>query len=177
MDANALAASFPQGIELPNEFRALCDWVAAHGYRISGYFKLRKHSDKTIRLWFGSDAAVGHLAQFGSGPDGSLYCIWRCNDGRHPIVHMGSEGQNNFVLASSPVDFLRLLAIGYDEIGFADLDRPPDAEDGQDYTNPAFQAWVATTFGVTIPKVGAEITRQAQSAHDDFQGWIVPRCG
>ena len=90
-----------------------------------------------------------------------------------PIVQMGSEGQNNFVLASDAVGFLRLLAIGYDEIGFADLLSPPDGDE----VNPAFQEWVSKTFKVSIPETGNEITRHAQEAHDDFQKWINPRCG
>ena len=177
MNRDSLAASFPEGIELPSEFRVLCDWVSENGYPISGYFELREHDDETIRLWFGSDAAVGSLAQFGAGPDGSLYCLWRSCDGRLPIVHMGSEGQDNFVLASTPTDFLRLLAIGYDEIGYADLDAPPFVEDAGQTINPLFQQWVTETFDVSIPQSGSEITDPAQASHDDFQKWIDPRCG
>ena len=145
-----------------------------NGYPISGYFELSSHEDETIRLWFGSDKAVGHLAQFGSGPDGSLYCIWRQEDGRTPFVHMGSEGQNNIVLASDALGFLRLLAVGYDEIGFVDLSSPPE---NKEEVNPAFQTWVTSTFNVTIPLTGQEITRPAQETHDDFEKWIVLRCG
>jgi len=173
MDANALAKSFPASIPLPAEFRALCAWLKGNGYPISGYFELCKHSDKTIRLVFGTDKAVGHLAQFGSGPDGSLYCIWRQEDNRLPIVHMGSEGQNNFVLASDAVGFLRLLAIGYDEMWFDDLSSPAAGEQ----VNRAFQAWVSETFNVAIPDTGSEITGPAQEAHDNFQEWINARCG
>jgi hypothetical protein len=31
---------------------------------------------------------------------------------------------------------------------------------------------VADSFGVTIPQTGAEITRDAQTSHDDFQAWM-----
>jgi hypothetical protein len=176
MDANSLSKSFPAGIELPSAFRALCDWVAKNGYPISGYFELREHDDETIRCWFGCDAAVGDLAQFGAGADGSLYCLWRCPDGRTPIVHMGSEGDNNFVLAATPVDFLRLLAVGYDEIGFADFDAPPPVGTGESSVNRSLQQWVEDSFGVTVPQTGSEITRDAQASHDDFQAWINSRC-
>jgi hypothetical protein len=177
MDAQSLAESFPPGFELPPEFRSLCTWVEVNGYPISGYFELCEHDDETIRCWFGSDAAVGELAQFGSGPDGSLYCLWRCSDGRAPIVHMGSEGENNIVLASSPVDFLRLLAVGYDEIGFADLDAPPVEDEDDPTVNVIFQRWVAGTFNTTVPKTGSEIVAPAQASHDDFQSWLERRCG
>ena len=177
IDAESLAESFPPGIALPTELQSLCSWVKQCGYPISGYFELREHDDETIRCWFGSDAAVGQLAQFGAGADGSLYCLWRCPDGSVPIVHMGSEGQYNFVLASSPVDFLRLLAIGYDEIGFADLDAPPIQDEDDPTVNLTFQRWVSDTFNTTIPRAGSEIVAPAQNSHDNFQSWIEPLCG
>ena len=76
------------------------------------------------------------------------------------------------MLASDATDFLRLLAIGYDEIGFDDLSSPTEGEE----LNPVFQAWVKT-FNVSIPSVGNAITEPAQKAHDNFQEWIKPRCG
>lgn len=173
MTAEEFARSFPSSIPLPNELLALCHWYQRNGTPISGYFRLCQHEDQTIRFWFGSEKAIGSLGIFGATPDGSLYCVWRQDDGRTPIVHLGSEGEGNFVLASNTLDFLRLLAIGYDEIGFADLSSPPDGED----VNPAFQAWVTDTFNVSIPEVGAEITRPAQDVHNDFQDWIDPRIG
>ena len=177
MDAKALRESFPDAIPLPAEFCALCDWVSTNGYPISEFFELREHDDETIRLWFGSKDAIGHLAQFGAGPDGSLYCVWRSPSGRMAIVHMGSEGQNNFVLASTSIDFLRLLAIGYDEIGFADLDSSPMREDADANVNPRFQQWVSSTFKVTVPVTGSEIVQPARAENDDFQKWVNDHIG
>ena len=45
MNVDDLAASFPDGIELPSELRALCDWLSESGYPISGYFKIEEHDD------------------------------------------------------------------------------------------------------------------------------------
>jgi hypothetical protein len=177
MNADDLATSFPSTIKLPEAFRALCDWVTANGYPISGFFELRKHDDETLRCWFGTDAAVGHLAQFGAGADGSLYCLWRSPDGQFPIVHMGSEGDHNLVLAPTPVDFLRLLAMGYGELGFADFDSPPSEEEEPDNINKDFQRWVTSTFDTTIPRVGASIVLPTDRKHRDFQEWINARCG
>ena len=177
MNADEMASTFPSTIQLPAELRRLCNWVASRGYPISGYFEIREHDDETLRCWFGTDAAIGDLAQFGAGADGSLYCLWRSTDGHLPIVHMGSEGDHNLVLAQSPVDFLRLLAIGYGEIGFADFDSPPSEEGEPDNINPEFQHWVTSTFDTTIPDVGASIVLPADKKHKDFQDWIDARCG
>ena len=81
------------------------------------------------------------------------------------------------MLASSPVDFLRLLAIGYDEIGFADLDAPPIQDEDDPTVNLTFQRWVSDTFNTTIPRAGSEIVAPAQNSHDNFQSWIEPLCG
>ncbi len=177
MDADELASSFPDGIDLPSEIRALCDWVTANGYPISGYFELRCHDDETLRYWFNSDAALGRLTQFGAGADGSLYCLWRSPDGGIPVVHLGSEGDNIRALALSPTEFLRLLAIGYDELGSDDLDSPPDIRDPEETIQPAFRTWVAETFNVEIPAVGVEVSGPAQAAHGDFPAWVQGCCG
>ena len=87
------------------------------------------------------------------------------------------EGDAIFVLAPTPVEFLRLLAIGYGELGFADFDSPPSEEDEPDNINGDFQRWVSTTFNVTIPDIGAEIVFPSHKRHTDFQNWINARCG
>lgn len=177
MKANELEATFPQTIQFPPELGKLCQWTEDNGYPISGYFELSEHEDETIRLWFGSEAAVGDLAQFGSGADGSLYCVWRAPDGTQPIVHLGSEGDAILVLAPNTTEFLRLLAIGYDEIGFADLESPPVDEEGEENKNPEFQRWVTQTFNVALPAIGAEIVQPDDDKHSRLNAWVQERCG
>jgi hypothetical protein len=166
--ADEIEAKFSPRIALPHELRQLCSWVQTHGYPISGCFEIRANYYDAIRYWFGKDTVTDRFGMFGAGADGSLYNLWIQDDGRIPIVHMGSEGENNFVLASNFKEFLRLLAVGYDEIGFDDLSVPPKSED----INPEFQSWVRETFQVSIPTVGTEITLPAQAQHQDFQAWI-----
>jgi hypothetical protein len=184
---------FPREIEFPAALRQLCLWeeqimpprVGFFGIPvylnkllhvpqpqrdkwISGHFRLTADNFGFIRHWFGAEAVVHRLGVFGSGPDGSTYAIWLEDDGRRPIVHLGSEGQNNFVLAGDMVDFIRLLAVGYDEIGFADLTRPPESQ----HVNKRFQKWVADTFRVSIPQTGIDIVGPARASHQDLQPWI-----
>lgn len=59
--------------------------------------------------------------------DGSLVAFWLLNgtDARQaPVVHLGSEGCDNRVLAKNFQDFLQLFGVGYDELGFDDLNQP-----------------------------------------------------
>ena len=171
MQTERLQNTFPAEIPVPDALVQLCAWHETHGYPdgypISGDFELYADVHNSIEMWFGSPAVVDRFGVFGAGPDGSLYAIWRQDDGRQPIVHLGSEGENNWVLATDFVEFLRLLAIGYDEIGFADLEQPPESP-----PNQPFARWVSQRFAVSIPATGAEITASAQVTHDDFQSWI-----
>jgi hypothetical protein len=171
---DSIRAGFPSTISFPNELGLLCEWLDRNDYPISGDFELRADDGEAIYWWFRSHAADNRLAQFGAGPDGSLYCIWLQDDGRQPIVHMGSEGNRLKVLAGDMKEFITLLAVGYGELGFEDVSVPPVENEG---INPVFQAWVEATFFVKIPKTGEQILRKATADFDNFEAFIasVPR--
>jgi hypothetical protein len=168
MSASQVLLKFPIAIPIPEELRNLIGWNEKHGYPISGGFELREHDDESVVLWFGSGRAVGRLAIFGAGPDGSMYALWLQDNGQYRVVHLGSEGQNLFVLARDMREFLVLLAVGYFEIGFEDLSQPPDA----DGANPRFRKWVASQLSCVIPATGDEIVRTAQSTSENFEKWV-----
>ncbi len=169
MTAEIFRRSFPPGLTFPPELENLCEWQEQNGYPISGDFELEADEEHDVMgNWFGTDEVVDRFGVFGKGPDGSLYAIWRQDDGRCAVVHLGSEGQNNFVLAEDMKQFVRLLAVGYREIGFDDLRAAPKPIG----INSAFQGWVKKTFNTTIPAIGSEIVDRAKGTHDDFQSWI-----
>ena len=106
------------------------------------------------------------------------------NDGELKIIHMGSGSGSmlSCVLTDNAVDFLRLLAIGYDEICWdEEYPYPPNEAPGNDfYVNPnmEFQKWVMETFGVEIPKTALEIVKYPacmddESSEDEFFNWIA----
>ena len=66
-------------------------------------------------------------------------------------------------------DFLRLLAIGYGDIGHEDTCSPPE---DKEEINPDFQKWIREDLGLGIPKVGDEVIQKAISNHDDFAAWV-----
>lgn len=90
------------------------------------------------------------------------------------------------VLADDPVDFLRLIAIGYGEICWGeDFVKPPNAglseEDERVLPNIPFQDWVKETFSVTIPRTALEIVRHPSHMHDTnsqdpFCQWVEKNC-
>ena len=167
---NEIRRHFPEQIKFPYELEQLCDWLSENGYPISGDFELLADDGEFFFHWFGSHAADDKLALFGSGPDGSLYAIWLQEDGRQPIVHLGSEGDNLKVLAFSMLEFIQLLSIGYSEIGHDDLSKPPKTTDG---INPKFQKWVKDIIQIEIPKIGNQIVQSAIDKHDNFNAWVA----
>ena len=140
--------------------------------------------DPGLQYWFGieSPEITSRLCVFAkTGWDGSMAAFWLADDGSQKIVHMGSGSESTTVcvLADDAVDFLRLLAIGYDEICWGDhFTEPPNV--GSDFVvepNRAFVDWVTGTFRVTIPTRGAEIvkhhaTMEDADSKDAFWRWV-----
>ncbi|MEM7350112.1 MAG: SMI1/KNR4 family protein [Acidobacteriota bacterium] len=133
--------------------------------------------------WFGNDdpEVAARLALFAqTGWDGSRAAFWLDDEGQQRIVHMSSGGGLVCTLGKDAVDFLRLLAIGYDEIvlveQFAAL---PNADPGERVVHPnrEYRQWVETTFGVSIPRTAREIVRHPAQAGDvdspdSFCRWV-----
>lgn len=140
-----------------------------------------------LHHWFGHRRGdvLGRLCVFAkTGADGSMAALWLDDEGRQLIVHLGSGSGSltTCVLASDPVDFLRLLAIGYDELCWgSNFAEPPNsaALDASTYVHPnqPFQRWVRETFNVTIPETGSEIVKSPDDmgepdSFDAFNRWV-----
>lgn len=172
MNGDDIKKGFPPNIPFPRELEQLIDWTIQNGYPISGCFELRAGDADTMFYWFGFRHVDDKLAQFGAGPDGSLYCIWDAGENCYPVVHLGSEGNEIKVLASNFKDFLRLLAIGYDELGCEDLTKPPEETE----VNFAFQNWVKNQFNTNIPTNGSEFIALEENGKCRFENWVDHVC-
>lgn len=137
----------------------------------------------SLKYWFGkeSDEIYSRLRVFArSGAEGSECALWLDEDGETRIVHMGSGSGSVLccVLAEDAVDFLRLLAIGYDEICWnEEYAYPPNTDtDFIVHPNVEFQNWVKQTFHVEIPRTGLDIVKHPaeigdEDSHDAFCNW------
>jgi hypothetical protein len=124
-----------------------------------------------------------------TGSDGSHAALWRNDDGLLRIVHLGSGSGSTMLgtLTDNPIDFLRLLAIGYEELCWPeDHDMTPlevlVAKCG-DIGGPNLQArsvalrnWVEATFAVKVPEkasdiIGVVADMDAQRSDDEFWLW------
>lgn len=145
-----------------------------------------------LEYWFGhkKPEVMNRLCVFAkTGAEGSMAAFWLDDDGQQRIVHLGSGSGSTLVcvLADDPVDFLRLIAIGYDEICWNEMfDRPPNDEERSDgflvHPNIAFQAWVRETFSVTIPRTASEIVKHPSEmgdteSQDPFCQWVEKQTG
>lgn len=97
-----------------------------------------------------------------SGADGSECALWLDDEGHTQIVHIGSGSGSMMtcILVKNALDFLRLLAIGYDEICWDEYySLPPNNDKNEMFVHPntQYQEWVQNTFHTTIPKIGLEV--------------------
>lgn len=164
-----IAAHVPAGTVLPVELRMLCDYLDRTGYPISGCMKIRPDDFGGVQSWFDGDALMAsQFAYFGAGPDGSILAFWlrdSVDASAVPVVHLGSEGCENSVLARNFREFLGLFGIGYDELGFDDLSQPPADPDSA----AGLRAWLEAELGIVCPRTGEDIVAAAKSTCPDVE--------
>jgi hypothetical protein len=136
-----------------------------------------------LHYWFGAEyeEVNQRLCVFAqTGGEGSMGAFWLSDTGEVKIVHLGSGSGSTLtcVLAENCVDFLRLLAIGYNELCWSDeFNSPPLANDEfVVQPNVEFQQWVRNTFSVTIPETALEIVKYPalmddEVSEDEFWNW------
>ena len=138
---------------------------------LENYYK--KHKDEVRR----------RLLVFAqSGADGSECALWLDDEGHTQIVHIGSGSGSMMtcILVKNALDFLRLLAIGYDEIcWYEDYPFPPNSNKDNTfvYPNTQYQEWIQNTFHTTIPKIGLEVVTphnmNDEPITDPFLKWFL----
>lgn len=201
-----MQSRLPEAVVLPDVLSDLFDWIDSNGWIVTGHDgdpygclapgAMWDHDGTSVSFhieagearasysesWLGVQGHHDVLVPFArTGADGSEAAFWVAPDGFQRIVHLGSGSGSvlTCVLAEEPIDFLRLLAIGYDEIcwlddpAFAD---PPVRDDGFSTLNEPFQAWVRGR-GVEIPSTAREIVpnpaRMDDSTSPDlFCSWL-----
>ena len=135
------------------------------GTDISFYVAKPSERKELLEISFGKhkEETAQRLLSFAqSGADGSECALWLDDEGRTQIVHIGSGSGSMMtcILVKNALDFLRLLAIGYDEICWDKYySLPPNSDKNEMFVHPntQYQEWVQNTFHTTIPKIGLEV--------------------
>ena len=117
-----------------------------------------------------------------SGADGSECALWLDDEGHTQIVHIGSGSGSimTCILVKNALDFLRLLAIGYDEICWdEEYSSPPNSNKDNTFVHPniQYQEWVQNTFHTTIPAIGLDVvtphSMDDEATDDPFLKWFL----
>ena len=117
-----------------------------------------------------------------SGADGSECALWLDAEGHTQIVHIGSGSGSvmTCILVKNALDFLRLLAIGDDEICWdEEYSSPPNSNKDNTFVHPniQYQEWVQNTFHTTIPAIGLEVvtphSMDDEATDDPFLKWFL----
>lgn len=185
MDLSDLEKNLPEGEMVPDLLKNLLDFERALGAFYSGDFELFAHGASSVLHWFDGDSAMGdQFVIFGSGGDGSLYGFWRypgISMREAPVVFLGSEGDVVLVLASTFLDFLALLTLGKESLGYCVAALDLTAEEADDPSLKAFRWWAAEQYGITVPEDGSAIVQTAQNTHPDLDAaisdWAVQHFG
>jgi hypothetical protein len=175
MSENDVVRDVLAGTDIPVLLQALREFENQQREWFSGYFELDtpRFADPA---WFGGDRdAAGQIFVFGLGPDDSLYALW-LHDGRSvvtaPVVFLGSEGTDCGVIANDLSDFLALLAIGAEELGYAISWGDVSESDTPARRLPEFRSWLADRLGISAPSDPSTLVRLAKDNHPDFQAWL-----
>jgi hypothetical protein len=173
----------PPGFEFGEPLRLLFAWVEEQGFVTVGadgelYGTLGAGTTVVLRgfsavqtaeyerSWTGTDRRLGIWPFVRTGFDGSYGALWADQHGATRIVHLGSGSGSlmTCVLAEDPVDFLRLMAIGYDELAWPEeWTEPPEPQ----LDNLPYQEWVCSTFGVSIPRTAIELVPHPAEMGDE----------
>ena len=195
-----MATRLPAGFVIPVELTRMLMWIDENGWVCRGpgsgdlYGTPYPEDDRSGSLaefglapaeevashasgWLGTvDPAIyGRLCPFvQTGADGSYAAFW-LDAGVQRIVHMGSgSGSTLACVLGTPLDFLRLLAIGYDEICWNEAWASPpsteDAWDGWQPVNTAYREWLSRSFGITAPVTALEVVSRPAEMGDEDSG-------
>ena len=176
MDLATFRRNFPPGVAVPDRLRELLTFQNRSRDWYAGYFELAEWEYGNAAWFAGDTDAAKQFVVFGHGPDGSLYALWLYPGqtvADAPVVFLGSEGTDCGLLAGDLDEFLGLLAVGADELGFAvswggalQPETPAPRLD-------EFRAWLRESFGILPPPDPMAVVVAARSRHPDFGAWLA----
>jgi hypothetical protein len=175
MQIEGFQRNFPPGQAVPERLAKLLEFQNRSREWYSGHFELGPWSYGEAAWFDGDQNAAKQFVVFGHGSDGSLYALW-LYPGRTlsnaPIVFLGSEGVHCGVLSDTLDEFLALLAVGAEELGFnaswGDVSTP-----GEPPPRLAkFRDWLRKSFRITAPPEPMKAISSARSKHPNFNEWL-----
>jgi len=151
--SDTIKKNFPVGIAMPEEVAEMIDYIEEN---TSEYFQIDMQfypvSHDAVKYYFNNSEPINYLGLLGVKADGSIIAIWKDGDIQR-FIHLGSEGNDWLILASDPIDFIKVIAVGYIDFVKGEVLNPPK----KTTIDKSFQDWVEKTFSVTVPESGKGI--------------------
>ena len=171
--------TFHEGVEIPEALCKLVSFASNRNDFYAGSFDVYGNGVNELPIWFGENQdAISQLAVFGSNSDGSLYALWLYGSqpaNQAPVVFLGSEGVSNRVIASNLIEFIQLLMLGIDDLGFL-VDQPGWPTKNRRRDAQAFREWALRELGIDLHNDPEQLVQKAQAAHPDFAAWMDVQC-
>jgi hypothetical protein len=149
-----------------------CTWYAAND-ALPGDFELFTDDGESITHWSRIPDLRPYFVQFGSTRNASMVGIWQPEaGGKQTYMYLSADEGWGTELADNFVDFMRLLAIGYEplscfsELTVQELNKLAEIEDLNQGFNPAFKTWVETEFKTTVPTTSLAFKREGTPFND-----------
>lgn len=168
--------NFPPGTDVPEELIKLLRYQNLSQDLYSGYFGLYDKFWHVVKeRYFGNQKLESQFVFFGLDADGSIYAFWlydNCSVNAAPVVFLGSEGVGGKVISNSLRDFLSLLSLGIEELGFA-LDED-DWLDKAVITDGTirFRKWLQDELQLYAPADPKRLVQETRQSYPDLQKWI-----
>lgn len=159
--AELLRATHPDALTVPEELDAAWRWMEDRGHVIErgGRMWLAAYAgDRVLGVVFDTGLTLDGWFT-GAAPDartllpigqadgaGSTIVLWD-DAGTVRVGVLGSEGER-FLLAETPLDLLRVVAVGHEEISTSTSGRPP-RETARAVDD--FRDWLRATYDVRVP--------------------------
>jgi hypothetical protein len=173
--ADELAAVFPPGAELPESLERLCAFADLRD-GVACDFVLTPRAQRQVTAALGiHDEDARQFAMFGQDGTASLYGLWRVDErplGQAPVVFVGAEGVGTGVVAATIDDFLALLAVGKEAVGWVDEWSEGECDDVADY-----REWLRADRGLEAPADPRGAVEAARAAHPSLEEWAKERRG
>jgi len=199
----SFATKLPETMSVPDELACFFNWAESNNclhYSVSNEpflivdpslmspkstSSIMIHLPEQDEWWLGNNSPEYNLrlCVFArTGGDGSSAAFWLDEDGKQQIVHLGSGSGSTMIgkWVDSPLDFLRLIAIGYDELCWPeDFEKNPrDLCDPEDEFFPptALQQWLKEEFDACTPvfanEIVSEMSKIGEPSEDPFCKWV-----
>ncbi len=203
-----IVCSLPNRMTLPSALSDLLNWMEDNGYVANIKATNARYADvypvdspiwtpmgfravdgDHVACWNRDNDLSARLAPiFRTGGDGSYAALWLDDEGKTRVVHMGSGSGSTYagIMTDNVIDFIRLIAIGYQELCWPEIytktpkqvHKENDYEDVEYVPPKALQSWVKERFKVTIPKTASQIIKHTTDMDDrtsDDAFWMYYR--